>query len=317
MSGTAATDGCLCYTTDASYALPTLLSATQAKENLPSHIDVVVLIVGATSTEMADLIPAHAAADIILVDVPCDAVDGLSIQFARHFLDRLLDQRYRRVVHLDGDTHILGSLNSLLETDIAPGRLLAVPDPLALLATTDGFFWRDHRQRFSEIGLGSEAARRYANTGIFCARRDDLAGIGEACRALALREGSRLRFGEQDAFNIVLGSAIDLISLRWNYPAFFSNFRFGHLVEPRVRHFMSNPRPWQGSFPPWGRAGQAPYIDLVRRFPELARFLLPLSTRKRLRYEVQQRLKRHVEPVFWDTAHIRDRIAEHERSAVV
>ena len=126
-----------------------------------------------------------------------------------------------------------------------------------------------------------------------------------------------MRFGQQDAFNVALGPMIDLASFRWNYPAFFSNFRFGRMIEPRVRHFMSNPRPWQGPFPPWGPAGQAPYFDLVRRHPELAPLLSPLSGRQRLRYEAQQRIKRLIEPVFWDTAHVRSRVAEHEAAAMV
>ncbi|MBE7180463.1 MAG: hypothetical protein INR71_04490 [Terriglobus roseus] len=309
--------GCLCYTTDINYSLPTLLSAAQARANLSSRFDVVVVLVDAPRREIADLRQAHEAEGITLTEVSGDAIDNLRIDFARCFLDRLLDPQYRRVVHIDGDTHILGSLDPLLDHDVAAGRVLAVPDPLALLASTSSYTWHFQRKRLAEIGLTPDAARRYANTGLFSARREDLAGIGEACRTLALKRGSRMRFGQQDAFNVVLGSAIDLASFRWNYPAFFSNFCFDHLVEPRVRHFMSNPRPWQGAFLPWGPEGQTPYLDLLRRYPALAHLHSPLSSPRRLRYEIQQQVKRVVEPMFWDTSHLRGRIAEHEVAAII
>ena len=314
---TAPADGCLCYTTDLSYALPTLLSAMQARVNLSARTDVTVFLVGAVPDQVSRLAPAYTQVGVDLVPVPRDAIDGLSVQFARHFLDRLLHPHYRRVAHVDGDTHVLGCLDPLLDIEVTPGRVLAVPDPMALVASTRGLLWRPHRTRMAAIGLKPAEARRYANTGIFRVRREDLGGFGEACRMFALKEGARLRFGEQDAFNVVLGPRIDLASLRWNYPAFFSNFAFEHLVDPRVRHFMSNPRPWQGSFPPWGRPGQAFYLDLVYRHPELACLASPLKGRRRLRYEVQQRVKRFVEPIFWDTVHTRNRIAEHEATAIV
>lgn len=310
-------DGCLCYTTDLGYALPTVLSAAQARVHLAARTDVVIILVGAPEEAAKALAPACAASGIVLQAVPRQAIDGLPIQFARHCLDRLLDPAYRRVAHVDGDTHVCGDLDPLLDATPGPGRVIAVVDPMALMLTHQGRTWRDRRAYFAGIGLGIEAASRYVNTGIFRIDRAELGPMGDACRHLALREGARFAFGEQDAFNVALGPSIDLASFRWNYPAFFANFGFGHLVEPRVRHFMSNPRPWQGPFPPWGQDGFRPYLDLVARHPELARFHAPLRGLTRLRYALQQRMKRHREPPQWDRTETRSRIRDLEAAAVV
>lgn len=251
------------------------------------------------------------------MSVPLSSIDNLSIDYARYFFDELIDAKYRFITHLDGDTHIIGGLDPLLDFEVAPGRVLAVLDPMALIIGTASRVWQNQRRRLADIGLDPASARRYVNTGLFQVRREDLSGISKACRALALREGAAMQFGQQDAFNVALGAIIDIASLRWNYPAFFSNFGFGHLIQPRVRHFMSNPRPWQGSFPPWGSAGHAPYIRLVHDHPALAYLFSPLRGQKRIRYEFQQRLKRAIEPSFWDTAQMHRLISDSEKTSLV
>ena len=308
---------CLCYTSDRAYALPTVLSAAQARRHLSAQTDVVIVLVGAAPDEYEALAEACVSVDVVLVSVPRDAIDNMPMVLARHFLDRILDLRYRRVTYIDGDTQVHGSLDALLNTEPAPGRVIATPDPMVLMIDKPGPAWASRRRYFASIGIGPQEMRRYVNAGMFSARRDDLAAIGPECRRLTLQAGKRFKFSEQDAFNVLLGPSIDHASLRWNYPAFFSNFKFGDLVEPRVRHFMSNPRPWQGPFAPWGREGYTPYDELLRSQPQLARFHAPFTKLQTLRYVMQQRFKRVVEPWSWDRSDVRAHIQRIESSAIV
>lgn len=311
------TDRCLCYTTDINYAFPTLLSAIQARANLSLRTDVIILLFGASPCDIDILTEVCGIENILFKEFSRSAISSLTMDYARYFLDDLIEPNYKFVTHVDGDTHILGTLDPLLDFEITSGRVLAVPDPIALIVKTGSRIWKRQRNRLNDIGLPHEAARNYVNTGLFQARRSDLSDFSKECRSLALREGSRMLFGQQDAFNVALGSVIDHASFRWNYPAFFSNFDFQHLVQPRVRHFMSDPRPWQGPFLPWGSVGHAPYVDLVHRHPALARLLLPFRGPKRIRYELQQRMKRLIEPIFWNTKCIKNHIAEHEASSII
>ena len=272
-------DRCLCYTTDSNYALATLLSAVQARANLSHRTDVLILLFGGSPHDNDIYAEICGIENILLKKLSLSAIDNLNMDYARYFLDELIDDNYKFVTHMDGDTHILGSLDLLLDFEVANGRVLAVPDPLALIVKTANRVWQRQRKRLGDIGLTPEFARNYVNTGLFQSRRGDLNDISRECRTLALREGPRMTFGQQDAFNVALGPIIDLASFRWNYPAFFSNFGFQYLVQPRVRHFMSDPRPWQGPFPPWGSVGHAPYVDLVDRHPALARLFSPLRGR--------------------------------------
>lgn len=63
------------------------------------------------------------------------------------------------------------------------------------------------------------------------------------------------------------------------------------VVDPRVVHFMSQPRPWNASLPPWGAAFHAPYRDLVRDEPELSRYWQRFGAGTWARYRAQHTVK--------------------------
>lgn len=308
---------CLCYTTNRGYALPTLLSAAQARRHLPpGKADVVVLFVTETGDDARAIAPVCANHGILLQVVAPEDIDRQPIQFARHFLDRLLDPGYGTVIHIDGDTQIADTLEPLVDAVLPPGKIFAAPDPMALMIEAKGRTWAAHRAYFRSIGMEPATLGRYVNTGLFMAHRRDLGTIGAECVRLCHGSAGRFRFSEQDAFNLAFHRDIALISMRWNYPAFFSNFACTHALRPHVRHFMSNPRPWQGTFPPWNAVDHRAYLDFVRAHPAMTRFQQPVSAAWRLRYRIQQRYKRLVEPVFWNRA-LGHRLGMFEQAAAV
>jgi hypothetical protein len=90
------------------------------------------------------------------------------------------------------------------------------------------------------------------------------------------------------------------------------NSRVEAEIQPRILHFMSSPKPWQGDFPPWTQEACAPYLEMIRRYPALAPFKQQLPLNHRAYYHLQQRRKRVVETVMWGLSKRRTRILDYE-----
>ena len=219
-------------------------------------------------------------------------------------------------MHVDGDTQIIASLDPVIDVPLRSGRILAAPDPMAVMIDAPGRAWTARRRYFDSIGIRGERPGRYVNSGVFRVKRSDLAAIGSECLRICMSQKSKLVFGEQDALNIAFNQDIDLISFKWNFPVFFLNFDYGP-IQPRIYHFMSNPRPWQGNFLPWGPAAHKAYAALVDDHPELGPLLQPLRRPAAARYWAQQLYKRMIEPLTWNTALAKARVNAFELQAAV
>ena len=260
---------CFCYTVDRHYALPTLLSAIQARAHLSlAKADVVILFIGTDDDVARACARVCSRYNIVFQLVAPGAIDNLPPNFARHFLDRLLDANYVDVMHVDGDTQIIASLDPVIDVALPTGKILAAPDPMAVMIDAPGRAWAARRRYFDSIGIRGDQPSRYVNSGVFRVNRTDLAAIGRECLRICMSCKVKLVFGEQDAFNLAFHRDINLISFKWNFPVFFLNFDYGP-IEPHLYHFMSNPRPWQGAFRPWGAKAHLNYTTLVEENPDL------------------------------------------------
>ena len=76
------------------------------------------------------------------------------------------------------------------------------------------------------------------------------------------------------------------------------------LIAPKIYHFMSNPRPWNGPFRPWGRTWYDPYLILAKDYPQLQSFLKPIGRRLTIKYTIQQRDEGYFESPAWRTTWI-------------
>ena len=102
------------------------------------------------------------------------------------------------------------------------------------------------------------------------------------------------------------------MSLAWNYPAFLRNSRVESSIRPRIKHFMSSPKPWHGSFPPWSQEDCQPYLNALRKDAALALFHRDISFQARVIYHLQQRGKRYLETVTWGFSKRRNRVLDYE-----
>ena len=311
------TEACICYSTDKNYLLPSLLSAIQARRFLSPERAVLVFLLGKDDAVARSCEAICTTYGIGFRVVAPGEVDNQPASFARHYLDRLLDPKFTDIIHVDGDTQIAGSLDPLLEAPLAPGQVLATPDPMAVISEDDGRLGRATRAYFRSIGIADDQCGRYFNSGVYRVHRTDLKEIGRECVRLCRQNGNRFRFREQDAFNLAFGRSVRLISFKWNFPVFFANGGYDETIRPHLLHYMSNPRPWQGAFLPWGQPAHRVYLDLVRTHPELAGHLKPLRGVSAAKYQWQQRYKRLVERRTWANPGMRARVERLERTAVV
>ncbi len=307
-----------CYTVDEGYLLPTLLSASQLRRSLRQPgMDVVVICFGLPSDATAAAEAVCERYDIIFVLVPKAVLDGAPMICARFHLSAILAPQYRDIVYLDGDTQVAGSLEPLMAHDVSPGEILAAPDPMAVMIDSDRMPWPARRTYFDRLGVPAHRHTSYFNSGVMRFRRNDWEALSRDCLKLCAERGSAFEFRDQDALNIVVGDRHRPISFRWNFPPFFMNFGAEITIAPRIYHFMSNPRPWQGAFAPWGPTWHAPYVAFLAENPGLARSFPKIGRLRSLKFSAQQRYKRHVEARHWGIPAVRQRIADMEKAAVV
>jgi lipopolysaccharide biosynthesis glycosyltransferase len=308
---------CCCYAIDEAYLLPTLLSAAQLRRSLPrTLVDVVIACFG-IRTPATDAAAAHCGAQGIGFQlVPQGELEGAPMMCARFLLPRLLDPIYQEIVYFDGDTQISGALETLVSFPLDRGKVLAASDPMALMIDSGQGVWPELRAYFRSIGLTGERLGGYFNSGVLKFRRSDWDAISRECVALC-RSGRAFRFPDQDALNLVVGQNRLPMSFRWNFPSFFMHFGIEAMVDPRVYHFMSRPRPWDGPFLPWGQRWHEPYLELAALLPQVSERNRPLRGFRYLKYAAQQRYKRIVEASSWGTAAMRTRISNVEAEAVV
>lgn len=309
---------CVCYISDEGYLFPSLMSALQLRQNISAEkADVVMYYIGSMTPKSALFESTYEAHGIRFAVVSPDAIDNMHIMFARLFVDRFIGPNYRRILYIDGDTQIGANVDPLLDVQLPIDKFCAARDPLTLVLDWNNSDPFKQRAYFKEIGVSPERLRTYFNSGVLRFDRDSWTKISaDALREVRSRKTS-FRFPDQDALNLVAGEKCLTMSYKWNFPAFLLDTDLRDLIKPRIYHFMSNPRPWQGPFHPWGRERHSIYLDLVARHPELAPYWPTLSTPRYLKYFIQQYYKKWFESAVWRSPELSDRVAAIEYGAFV
>lgn len=283
---------CICYVVDDNYLFPTLVSASQARENASASLaDIVILCLSDASDRVKKVMPVAIALGIELIEIPTSSIENLHPMYGRLFIDKLLPKAYERVLYIDGDTQVAGSLEPLLNVDIPEGKFLAVRDPAAMFARlSDKWASRIQGERV-EAGLGDKAIEDYLNTGVLVFNMKDWAELAGETLKLIRARSTPFKFGDQDPMNLAIGDRCLYISNRWNFPGFLIGSGQDERVKPVIYHFMSNPRPWVHAGAPWGPKWHAPYKAFLARFPVLESVAPKTTPVKALRHYLQQALK--------------------------
>lgn len=305
--------GCF-YTTDIGYLVPTLISAGQMKQHASSsNLDVFVLYFG---EQDAIFDASRVVADefnIKLVHLRKDVMAGMHMTYARFNLHRFVDLNYDEIVYMDGDTQVAGPISEYLAADLGESGLMATPDPMALRMDESGDFWTRKSHYFSSIGIDRKSQLSYFNAGILKAAPARWIAVSEEAIRLYHARKQDYVFSDQDILNMIVGSNYQSASFQWNFPAFLVNTDIERIVQPKIYHFMSNPRPWHGPLPPWGRRWSEPYVHFMQRFPFVSTTLRPLSRMKILKYFAQQQYKAVFERPGWHSSLVRSRVRQFEK----
>jgi lipopolysaccharide biosynthesis glycosyltransferase len=305
---------CIVYTADQSYLFPSLVSAVQARRYASAHLaDIVIIGVDVDSRAQKDFSAICAAESIRFLAVSGESIGGGTAMMARLFLDRLLPGEYSRILYIDGDTQIVSSLDSLLETEPPAGTFLAVNDPMTFTLSGNRPDGRAFVRHARSIGLSDGQMKSYFNTGVLLINRDGWDATGQAAWRLIQQRGRAFRFPDQDPLNVVGADRHLSMSLAWNFPIFMCNVDVAPSINPAIYHYMSRPKPWQGGFLPWRGPGALPYREAVLRYPALERYHPGFPLWDRVRYHAQQRWKAVLEPITWGVGERRRQILQYER----
>jgi lipopolysaccharide biosynthesis glycosyltransferase len=234
-----------------------------------------------------------------LPDVP-GAMDRLGpFTYLRLFLPDLLGA-YRRILYLDSDIRIAGSMNPLFDLDMKGAAFAAVDDmmtfdPSSIVEGTP------HR-----LSLGMKEEDPYCNAGVMLIdceqwRRRRMTQVAIDCM---VRIGRLAVLNDQDILNVAFCNAWLPLSPRWNWPSSAFECDVEPVMQPVVFHHIHQ-KAWESDDPKWRErklferalrdtpyrdfmAGRA-YHDLkravewhVKRGLQNATFFLP-SSRKRIK----------------------------------
>ncbi len=308
-------DCCICYMTDPSYLFPTLVSAIQARKHAsPALADVAIFSFDTDPTRHRAVASACALEGIQFRPVEASMLDGAPAMLARLFLSKLVPPEYRQFLYIDGDTQIHASLDPLIEVPVPAGKFLAANDPMTFASTGRGRLDRQVAAHFSAVGLTSDESKTYFNSGVLRINRDGWDAIEQAALALYRQSPEPSTFPDQDVLNLAARGHHIAMSLAWNFPIFMMNARVRSEIAPRIYHFMSQPKPWDGAFPPWTHSAQQPYLEVAQKYPDLTSHLSKMPRSRQIRYQAQQRYKKLLETFTWGFGARRDKILAYERS---
>lgn len=184
-------------------------------------------------------------------DFDFDTQGWNEIVLARLLVDQLLPKEVDRVIYLDGDTIVVGSLRELWETDMDGHALAASIEPTA------------NRKRKRDLGLEDYP---YFNAGVLLIDLSAWRLQGIARRVLdfyKVHQG-RLFANDQDAINGALPGEIKVLSPKYNYYNIFWYYPYRtlkHIQQPadyitqaefedaardiRIIHYLGEDRPWR------------------------------------------------------------------------
>lgn len=307
----AQSDTCICYIGNRGYLFQTLVSALQARSHCSDAYDILLFDLSDDQGEENAAIKAVCEANQIryIWESP-RFLSGLHIMNARMFLDQLLPSDYKQILYLDGDTQVVDEIDPLLEHTPKPGYLCAARDPMIYLDRV-GRLKSPFREEIAPYGDG------YVNSGMLRVDRTTWADISKEALTTLRRGGPDLHFEDQSLINEVTNGRREFASLRWNFPGFIIGYGLETIAPPAVVHFMSNPRPWQGAYAPWGRGWHQPYLEVVRRFPSLEAYRRRLGLQQFAAYKVKQIGKAFVESRVWKNPLIREEVNRLERDILV
>lgn len=218
---------------------------------------------------------------------------------------------YKRILYLDSDVRVAGSVAPLFALDMKGKTIGAARHMLTQHVDKKKIEWE---QRLKGIGL--DASEPFFNSGMVLIdadkwRRDGMTDVALDCLA---RFGSALYEIDQDCLNIIFRNAWLPLSPRWNWAPGLAGPEAEALVKPVVFHNFA--KPWKFKEAPRREVAlfrqmlaQTPYADFVPALPPYR------QVKRYLELQLKSGLL-HLTP-FLDSSSQRLKQVERRRSAFI
>ena len=165
--------------------------------------------------------------------------------FRRLFLDRVLPERYERIVSIDSDMLIRRpGLGRLAALGLGGAPFAAAYDMIFLMDFRQDALARQFQRHRRSLGL--DLTTPYFNAGLLAIDRAQWAArdLGERAMAALRAAPERYPFLEQSALNELIAGGFAPLSPRYNFMGDFFLLGLEALVDPIVLHFVNDPKPW-------------------------------------------------------------------------
>jgi lipopolysaccharide biosynthesis glycosyltransferase len=304
-------DSCVCYIANEGYLFQTLTSALQAKSISGNAADIILVNLTAKPTAETETVSEVCEKiGIIFITKSPDFLEGLPFVYSRMFFDEFLPSQYSNILYIDGDTQIVSDITPLVMMPIRPGFICAARDPMVFLNKA-GALTDKNREEVSRIGDD------YVNAGILRFDRSTWSSLSKDALALKRASVTKPVFEDQTVINIVAQNKIEFASISWNFPGFIMGYGFESQFPPKIVHFMSDPRPWQGIYAPWGKKWAEPYNDVTKLYQSLETLRSRHNIFQRAAYSAKQILKTAKERRTWRDKALVDSVTILNKSVVI
>ncbi len=233
------------------YAIPTKVMLKSLIYNNPDKIDVYVLYCN-LSRESIDTINDLKSVNVTFHFLQVNSMDFKSLPLTQHFTQEVyiklfayeyFDKDIDRILWLDGDTIINGSIKEFYNQDFEGKWYIASPD----------YYLHKDPIRFEKLGLDNE--REYINAGVLLMNVAKLRD--EFRKELVLKyidlHFSKLDFLEQDVINGCFCDKIKVIDANTRYNFFTRRIYFYNerkaIKENIIFHYVTGNKPWKKRYP--------------------------------------------------------------------
>ena len=200
------------------------------------------------------------------------------------YLDRLLPGHFKKIIYLDCDVFISGSIMDLQKLDLE-GRCLAAVRGLGMAGVKSSDGKSRLRSYWDERGIAGDPV---LNSGVLVIDRQQWREMNMEQRLIkAIIDNPGI--GDEEAFNIVLQHNWLELSPKWNFFAFEMELGLESFIQPVINHYMATPKPWNSLFWNHDQVHRSRYRSFFRNspWPDAARVRVHPS---RLRNSVKKKV---------------------------
>lgn len=243
------------FVTDAGFLAPTIIAAAEVRRKTPIDFADIRIVMIDIPYEVSQRLKDNLAALGIFVDtlskeyfftfdhnlynkthVPISAL-------GRFFMLECAPDIYGRILYLDGDTWLNGSLVDLLNSQLPIGKFAASEDKSYYYRHEIGRTGLRVRNYFSDIGINGDHG--YFNSGVLLADVETWRMLSNDAFSFFRRNPKICMYHDQSALNAVAGDRRVRLSPRWNYLSDYFDWGITGNISPQIVHFAGGGKPWK------------------------------------------------------------------------